>query len=142
MVTARWIGNVSEKGSAVALELVGIPAHAPMPVPGLRFDRRAFPRTPVQGWAMAAFYDEDGAICLTRVELIDSGPTGMGLRCEDTVPIGTRVCVYHRGLPVPHRTGIVVHRIVEHRDESGDDAEARGVCVRLGVRCETSGPAA
>ena len=81
-----------------------------------RFERRAGGRMPGDGEAMAAFYDEDGALSLTRVTLVDSSRNGLGLVCPVEVEPGARFCLYSRNTPLPHSTGVVVRCRPEGED--------------------------
>ncbi len=91
---------------------------------GLKLDRRTWSRTPRQGSAMAAFFDEDGALSLTRVELTDESQGGLGLLCPVEVPRGVRFSLYSTGFPLPHTTGIVARC-----SPDGED-------YRVGLRCD------
>jgi len=73
----------------------------------LSFERRVNPRTPVDGWALAAFTERDGAINLTRVEMADVSDGGMGIVCPVEVGAGTRVWVYPGGRRSGAKAGIV-----------------------------------
>ncbi|MBL9033052.1 MAG: hypothetical protein JNM80_15245 [Phycisphaerae bacterium] len=89
-----------------------------------RFDRRGLRRAVETGSAMAAFYDEDGAISLTRVDLVDSTPRGIGMMSPLEVEPGVRVCLYSGAWPMPHRAGIVTRCVPE------------GEGFRVGLRCD------
>lgn len=103
-------------------------AHPQLAAPRLhdafRFDRRGLRRVAETGSAMAAFYDEDGAISLTRVDLVDSTPRGFGIVSPVEVERGVRVCLYSGAWPMPHRSGIVTR------------CEAEGEGFRVGLRCD------
>lgn len=73
---------------------------------------------------MAAFYDDDGAISLTRVDLVDSSRLGIGLISPTQVEPGVRVCLYSGSWPLPHRSGIVTRCVPD------------GDSFRLGLRCD------
>lgn len=73
---------------------------------------------------MAAFFDDDGALSLTRVELTDESRAGLGLLCPVEVPRGTRFSLYASGAPLPHTTGIVARCAPEGED------------FRVGLRCD------
>jgi hypothetical protein len=119
----------------------------------LSFERRAWERVARVGGAMAAFYDEDGAVCLTRVELVDASVSGLGLRCPMAIAPGTRFSLFAGGLPLPHVSGVVVRCEVESaqwcpadRDTleserrmriGADDPEGDGVAFRVGLRCDS-----
>jgi hypothetical protein len=90
----------------------------------MKLDRRAWARTPRTGSAMAAFFDEDGALSLTRVELTDESQGGLGLLCPVEVPRGVRFSLYSTGIPLPHTTGVVAR------------CEALGEEFRIGLRCD------
>jgi hypothetical protein len=90
----------------------------------LRLERRLAERRPVRGGAMAAFFDEDGALSLTRVELVDASGGGMGLRCPVAVEPGVRFSLYSGTIPLPHTTGVVAR------------CEEEGEEFRVGLRCD------
>lgn len=86
---------------------------------------------------MAAFYDEDGAMCLTRVELLDTSPGGLGLRCPVEIPAGTRFWLYSPAARLPHVTGRVVHCDPDVCDGMlREDGDSDGTSYRIGLRCE------
>lgn len=89
-----------------------------------RFERRAEGREAVGGEAMAAFYDEDGALSLTRVELVDESVHGMGLRSPVRVEAGVRFSLHAHGRRLAHTTGMVAR------------CEAAGEKWRVGLRCD------
>jgi hypothetical protein len=72
---------------------------------------------------MAAFYDEDGALSLTRVELVDASGAGLGLLCPVEVETGARFCLYSGATRLPHTTGVVARCVPE------------GEWFRVGLRC-------
>lgn len=88
-----------------------------------KLDRRTSERASRAGAAMAAFFDEDGALSLTRVELVDVSDGGLGLVCPVDVMPGVRFSLYW-GTSVPHTTGVVARCV---RD--GDD-------YRIGLQCD------
>lgn len=90
----------------------------------LRLERRSGERRAQPGAAMAAFFDEDGALSLTRVELMDSSPGGLGLRCPVEIEPGVRFSLYSGSIPLPHTTGVVARC-----EPDGDD-------FRIGLRCD------
>ena len=90
----------------------------------LKLERRDGNRRPQRGSAMAAFYDEDGALSLTRVELLDASPRGMGMRCPVEVAPGVRFCLYSGTMPLPHTTGVVARCVAEGEE------------FRVGLRCD------
>jgi hypothetical protein len=90
-----------------------------------RFERRAEGRRSAPGEAMAAFFDEDGALSLTRVRLVDFSEHGVGLVCPVEVEAGARFCLYSDLAPLPHTTGFVVRC-----DPDGED-------WRMGLRCDS-----
>lgn len=73
---------------------------------------------------MAAFFDEDGALSLTRVELVDESSGGMGLRCPLEVPVGARFSLHARDGERGHTTGAVVR------------CERAGEEWSIGLRCD------
>lgn len=77
----------------------------------LRLERRGGVRRPRTGTAMAAFYDEDGALSLTRVDLVDESDGGLGVRSPVEVGAGVRVCLYLGTLP--HWGGTVARCVRE-----------------------------
>ena len=90
----------------------------------LKLDRRSWARSPRSGSAMAAFFDEEGALSLTRVELTDESQGGLGLICPVEVPRGTRFSLYAGNIALPHTTGIVARCTPEGED------------FRVGLRCD------
>jgi hypothetical protein len=90
----------------------------------IRFERRGCDRLLQTGSAMAAFFDDDGALSLTRVELLDFSPGGLGLRCPVDIEPGVRFCLYSNAMRLPHTTGIVA------RCEPDDEE------FRVGLRCD------
>lgn len=89
-----------------------------------RFERRVEGREAVTGEAMAAFYDEDGALSLTRVRLLDESVHGLGLECPVPVEPGVRFSLHARGRVLAHTTGVVAR------------CDARGESWRVGLRCD------
>jgi hypothetical protein len=90
----------------------------------LCFERRGSARAPARGSVMAAFADEDGALVLTRVDLVDQSDVGLGLVCPVRVDAGVRFALYGGGAPLAHSTGVVA------RCSEGDDG------FRVGLRCD------
>jgi len=90
----------------------------------LKIDRRSSSRAARTGSAMAAFFDDDGALSLTRVELADESRSGLGLVCPVEVPRGTRFSLYTTGCSLPHTTGVVARCVPEGED------------FRVGLRCD------
>jgi PilZ domain-containing protein len=90
----------------------------------IKLERRVGDRKAQTGMAMAAFYDEDGALSLTRVRILDSSDGGMGLLCPVEVQPGVRFSLYSGTIPLPHLTGTVA-RCIRDRDE-----------FRVGLRCD------
>ncbi len=95
-----------------------------------RFERRAEGREAVSGEAMAAFYDEDGALSLTRVKLVDESVHGMGLKSPVQVEAGVRFSLYAKGGRLAHSTGVVAR------------CDADGEEWRVGLRCDAARRAA
>ena len=89
-----------------------------------RFERRVEGRQAATGEAMAAFYDEDGALSLTRVTLTDESEHGVGLVSPVQVERGVRFCLYARGRTLAHTTGVVAR------------CESVGHEWRIGLRCD------
>ena len=89
-----------------------------------RFERRTEGRETASGEAMAAFFDDDGALGLTRVRLVDFSDHGAGLICPVEVEPGARFCLYSDSVPLPHTTGFVACCRVEGED------------WRIGLRCD------
>ena len=89
-----------------------------------RFERRSEGRDEICGEAMAAFFDEEGALGLTRVRLIDSSSRGLGLVCPVEVESGSRFCLYSDATRLLHTTGVVAR------------CEADGEDWRIGLRCD------
>lgn len=77
----------------------------------LPFDRRRTRRRIAAGTVMATMTTPDGTSTLTRVRLQDLSTTGVGLRSDVPVPIGTVVAVYSSGSRFPSATGLVVRCI-------------------------------
>ena len=89
-----------------------------------RFERRAEGREGISAEAMAAFYDEDGALSLTRVRLVDESVHGLGLVSPVAVEAGVRFSLHARGTTLAHTTGVVAR------------CEARGEEWSVGLRCD------
>jgi hypothetical protein len=73
---------------------------------------------------MAAFYDAEGAICLTRVDLRDSSATGLGVVSPLEIQAGSRVCLYSSDVASahgPHFSATVVRCDRAIAPESDDD---------------------
>lgn len=96
---------------------------AALDVRPFRFERRAHGRERISGEAMAAFFDEDGALGLTRVQLVDASESGLGLVCPVQIEKGARFCLYSESLALPHTTGFVAR------------CDAEGEDWRVGLRC-------
>lgn len=90
----------------------------------LPFERRSGERVGLNGGAMAAFYDEDGAIGLTRVELVDTSGAGIGMRCPVRIEPGVRFSLYSGSIPLAHQSGTVVR------------CSREGEEFRIGLRCD------
>jgi hypothetical protein len=97
---------------------------AALDVRPFRFERRAEGRTTIEGSAMAAFYDEDGALSLTHVRLLDQSEHGLGLISPVRVEPGASFSLHARGRSLPHTTGTVA-RCVEAEDG-----------FTIGLRCD------
>jgi hypothetical protein len=97
---------------------------AALDVRPFRFERRAEGRTTIEGTAMAAFYDEDGALSLTHVRLIDQSEHGLGLSSPVRVDPGASFSLHARGRALPHTTGTVA------RCEPNEDGWT------IGLRCD------
>lgn len=93
-------------------------------VESLKFERRGEVRRPQSGFAMAAFFDEDGALSLTRVELLDASEGGLGLLCPVEIEPGVRFCLYSGTMALPHRSGTVARCV------------RRGDNFCIGLRCD------
>lgn len=74
----------------------------------LPFDRRRARRRIAAGTVMATITTPDGASTLARVRLQDISSTGVGLRCDGPLPMGTVVAVYSEGSRFPSASGMVV----------------------------------
>lgn len=97
-------------------------------------ERRAFGREREFGSAMAAFYDEQGAICLTRVDLSDSSATGIGVRSPMPIEPGARVCLYSNDVARahgPHLSATVVRCERDVRPGEGSDEDESEFCLGL-----------
>ena len=112
----------NDRDSATLLE--GKAVEAQLKRGSLKLDRRTGARSPRSGSAMAAFFDDDGALSLTRVELTDASDGGLGLLCPVEVPRGVRFSLYNGAVPLPHTTGIVARCSPEGED------------FRVGLRCD------
>lgn len=89
----------------------------------LAFDRRRYSRMASGGSFVISYRDDSGA-GITRVDLLDTSPTGLGVRSPVPLPPGTRVALFINGNTVPGRTGVVVRC---ERDERG---------FRAGLACD------
>ena len=89
-----------------------------------RFERRCEGRQATDGEAMAAFFDQDGALALTRVRLVDESDNGLGLVSPVRVEAGVRFCLYASGRALAHSTGVVAR------------CHPQGEEWRVGLRCE------
>ncbi len=98
-----------------------------------RCERRAWIRRPEQGTAMAAFYDADGAICLTRVELRDASATGLGIRSPLRIDAGSRVCLYTNDVISAHGPHLSA-TVVRCEEAVNGDEEADEPVYTLGLR--------
>jgi len=117
----------------VRLDLGTIPPSArPRILRRDRLERRAWVREREMGSAMAAFYDDQGAICLTRVDLADSSATGLGLRSPMPIEPGARVCLYSGDVARahgPHLSGTIVR--CQRNAGPGVDEEDAAFCLGL-----------
>jgi hypothetical protein len=89
-----------------------------------RFERRVEGRQESSGEAMAAFYDEDGALSLTRVTLVDESVHGLGLVSPVAVEPGVRFGLHARGRVLAHTTGVVAR------------CSPKGEVWSVGLRCD------
>jgi hypothetical protein len=60
----------------------------PVDLASLYQERRKRDRTVLTGSATAAFYDDAGGVCLSRVELLDASPEGYGVRVSAAIACG------------------------------------------------------
>lgn len=74
----------------------------------LHMERRRSPRRPIEETATAVFRDGCERFGLTRVLVIDSSHTGLGLKVLQQFDLGTRVTLTANNMPMPHRSGTVV----------------------------------
>ena len=72
-----------------------------------RFERRSEGRYALEGEAMAAFYNDEGALSLTVVTLVNESSRGLGLVSPVRVEPGAMFSLHARGRPLPHATGVV-----------------------------------
>jgi hypothetical protein len=83
-------------------------AHPTINADQLHMERRRSPRRPIEETATAVFRDGRDRFGLTRVLVLDSSHTGLGLRSLQQLDLGTRVTLTANNMPMPHRSGTVV----------------------------------
>jgi hypothetical protein len=97
--------------------------HIPVDLAPLVQERRKEERQPLTGSATAAFYEEDGGVCLTRVELLDVSRDGYGVRVSAPIAAGAGFV-----LNGPHVPGAQISGFVGSCTADGDG-------YRLGLVC-------
>jgi len=85
-----------------------IAAPIPLNADQLHLERRRSPRRPLEETATAVFRDGHERFGLTRVLVVDSSHTGLGLKVLQNFDLGTRVTLTANNMPMPHRGGTVV----------------------------------
>ncbi|MDP1660315.1 MAG: PilZ domain-containing protein [Phycisphaerales bacterium] len=88
----------------------------------LHMERRRSPRRPIEEMVTAVFRDGRERFGLTRVILLDSSHTGLGIKADQSFEPGTRFTLTANNVPMPHRSGTVVRCI-----PCGDGAYSVGV---------------
>jgi hypothetical protein len=84
------------------------PAPSTLITDQLHMERRRSPRRPIEETATAVFRDGRERFGLTRVLVIDSSHTGLGLKALQHFELGMRVTLTANNMPMPHRSGTVV----------------------------------
>ena len=84
------------------------PALTPLNDEQLRMERRRSPRRPIEELVTAVFRDGRERFGLTRVLVLDSSHTGLGLKADQAFELGTRFTLTANNMPMPHRSGTVV----------------------------------
>lgn len=74
----------------------------------LKMERRRAPRRLIEEIATAVFHHGRERFGLTRVILVDSSHTGIGLKTDQPFEPGTRITLTQNNIPMPHRSGTVV----------------------------------
>lgn len=77
----------------------------------LRMERRRSPRRPIEELTTAVFRDGRERFGLTRVLVLDSSHTGLGIKADQAFEPGTRLTLTANNMPMPHRSGTVVRCI-------------------------------
>lgn len=89
-----------------------------------KFDRRALPRRPIAGHAMAVFSTGSTAGRLARVKLTDASWSGIGLTSSEPVELGASVSLTPEDAMWPRQVGVVV------RCEKTEDGYGIGLLSR------------
>jgi hypothetical protein len=74
-------------------------------------ERRRSPRRPIEELVTAVFRDGRERFGLTRVLVLDSSHTGLGVKSDQAFELGTRFTLTANNIPMPHRSGTVVRCI-------------------------------
>jgi hypothetical protein len=74
----------------------------------LKMERRRSPRRLIEELATAVFHHGRERFGLTRVLVVDSSHTGIGLKTDAYFEPGTRLTLTQNNVPMPHRSGTVV----------------------------------
>lgn len=85
-----------------------IAAPAALNADQLKMERRRSPRRPIEEIATAVFRDGRERFGLTRVLVLDSSHTGLGMKTDQGFELGTRVSLTANNMPMPHKSGTVV----------------------------------
>ncbi|HYD00004.1 MAG TPA: hypothetical protein VEB22_02155 [Phycisphaerales bacterium] len=83
----------------------------PLNADQLRMERRRSPRRQIEEIVTAVFRDGRERFGLTRVLVIDSSHTGLGVRADQAFEPGTRFTLTANNMPMPHKSGTVVRCI-------------------------------
>ena len=89
-----------------------------------KFDRRRGRRIPAPGSMSATFNDGAGRFGVTSVEIVDAGPSGMGVRSSCFVQPGMTLNLHNAGGRFPALSAMVV------RCEVRDEGYAIGLAIR------------
>lgn len=90
----------------------------------LRFERRREDRESAEG-SLAASYAGDGRVGITRLELIDRSPSGLGVRTRVRIEPGMIVTICPKGSTIPWMAGCAVR------------CEPDGEAWRVGIAFDT-----
>ncbi|MCC6321268.1 MAG: hypothetical protein IT438_07520 [Phycisphaerales bacterium] len=90
----------------------------------LRFERRREDREAAEG-SLAASYSGDGRVGITRLELVDRSPSGLGVRTRVRIEPGMIVTICPKGSTIPWMAGCAVR------------CERDGEAWRVGIAFDT-----